>query len=288
MVLKNPKVTKGIVFAGCSFTWGQGLYFYSDLKQLPYGTQNYGFNYKEVNESMLRYKNAVRFPRLVSQHFETFEVVKEDIGKLYGNGGSEDETFDFLNVLFHKKDNPTYGSHLTAERMDFSEVDYIIVQLSQLWRNRYYYEYDGYKQSSMLWPNTREIGVNQDNLFNWMIENDMSFDEWVELHKEAQIARLKREFQYYESKGIKCLFFTWENDLLDNIFEDEYLKSRFIQLEHEGKTYNSIRQLHAEHDYLQIDFDKDSFGENAPKDHHPSKLCHEIFAQNIIRKIESI
>ena len=66
---------KGIIFLGCSYTWGQGLYFYSDLKQLPYGTQNYGFNYKEVNESMLRYKNAVRFPRLVSQHFETWQDI---------------------------------------------------------------------------------------------------------------------------------------------------------------------------------------------------------------------
>lgn len=25
---------KGILFGGCSFTWGQGLYFYSDLPNL--------------------------------------------------------------------------------------------------------------------------------------------------------------------------------------------------------------------------------------------------------------
>ena len=273
---------KGIIFGGCSFTWGQGLWYYSDYEDLFYPKHINRFDFNTVTLAQVKVMESLRFSRLVANHFGTFDVQKLQ------NGGSEDETFEFLNVLFHKKDNPTYGSHLTAERMDFSEVDYIIVQLSQLWRNRYYFEHDGYKQSSMLWPNTRDIGVNQDNLFNWMIENDMSFDEWVELHKDAQIARLKREFEYYESKGIKCLFFTWENDLLDKIFDDEYLKSRFIQLEHEGKIYNSIRQLHAEHDYLQIDFDKDVFGENAPKDHHPSKLCHEIFAQNIIRKIESI
>ena len=27
---------KGILFGGCSFTWGQGLYFYSDLNRLTY------------------------------------------------------------------------------------------------------------------------------------------------------------------------------------------------------------------------------------------------------------
>ena len=27
---------KGLLFGGCSFTWGQGLYFYSDLPDLYY------------------------------------------------------------------------------------------------------------------------------------------------------------------------------------------------------------------------------------------------------------
>ena len=272
---------KGLVFGGCSFTWGQGLYFYSDLPRLKEPETAYTYDNKIVMQSHILHKDTIRYPRLVANHFNTFESFK------LGNGGSEDETFDFLNVLFHKKDNPTYGSHLTAERMDFSEVDYIIVQLSQLWRNRYYFEYDGYKQSSMLWPNTREIGVNQDNLFNWMIEKNLTFDDWIELHKDAQISRLKKEFEYYESKGIKCLFLAWENDLISKIFNDEYLKNRFIQLEYGGKTFNTIRELHAKHDLLQIDFDKEVFGDNPPKDHHPSKLCHEILANNIIKKIES-
>ena len=31
---QNAKITKGIIFAGCSFTWGQGLYYYSNLDTL--------------------------------------------------------------------------------------------------------------------------------------------------------------------------------------------------------------------------------------------------------------
>ena len=31
---QNAKVTKGMVFAGCSFTWGQGLYYYSGMDTL--------------------------------------------------------------------------------------------------------------------------------------------------------------------------------------------------------------------------------------------------------------
>ena len=31
---ENAKVGKGMIFAGCSFTWGQGLYYYSNLSTL--------------------------------------------------------------------------------------------------------------------------------------------------------------------------------------------------------------------------------------------------------------
>ena len=123
---------KGILFGGCSFTWGQGLYFYSDLVNLPYGSQNYGFNYKEVNESMLRYKNAVRFPRLVANHFETFEVTKDDLGKLYGNGGSEDETFAYFEYLFN-----------VERKFKYNDFDYIVIQLSNVWRNDFVFELNG-------------------------------------------------------------------------------------------------------------------------------------------------
>jgi len=269
---------KGLVFGGCSFTWGQGLYFYSDLPRLQ-EPPPYTYDVKLVTKSQILHKDSIRYPRLVANYFDTFETFKT------GNGGSEDETFEFLYTLFHKKDNPTYGSHLTAERWDFSEAEYIIIQLSQLWRNRYYFTYDGYEQSSMLWPNTREIGVNQDNLFSWMIENDLSFDEWVELHKEAQIKRLKTQFQYYEEKGIKCRFLTWEDDLLKLIFNDDYLKERFIPLQYQGKTYNTIRELHIKHKDMSIDFDYEYFGEKPPTDHHPSKKCHELIAENIINRL---
>lgn len=269
---------KGLVFGGCSFTWGQGLYFYSNLPRLQEPAP-YTYDAKIVTSSHILYKDSIRYPRLVANHFDTFETFK------LGNGGSEDETFEFLYTLFHKKDNPTYGSHLTAERMDFSEVDYIIIQLSQLWRNRYYFNYGGEDQSSMLWPNTRDIGVNQDNLFNWMIENNMSFDDWVELHKEAQLKRLKTQFEYYEEKGIKCRFLTWEDDLLKLVFNDDYMKKRFIPLQYNGETFNTIRQLQSKHKDMSIDFDYEYFGEKPPADHHPSKKCHELIAENIINRL---
>ena len=64
----------GIVFLGCSFTWGQGLYFYSGLDTLKLPDNEYMFNQNEVTHAHIMYKNKFRFARLVADEFKTFEL----------------------------------------------------------------------------------------------------------------------------------------------------------------------------------------------------------------------
>ena len=33
-------------------------------------------------------------------------------------------------------------SHITTDRIEFGDVDYVILQLSQLWRNKFYFEHE--------------------------------------------------------------------------------------------------------------------------------------------------
>jgi hypothetical protein len=85
---------KGIIFAGCSFTWGQGLYFYSDLIDVPkIGDTEYNDN--KFKDSHFKFKDTLRFPRLVANHFDTFEVVKKQ------NGGSDEHSIECVNSLFN-------------------------------------------------------------------------------------------------------------------------------------------------------------------------------------------
>ena len=39
----------------------------------------------------------------------------------------------------------------------------------------------------MLWPNNHDIGDNQENLFNWLIENNLTFEEYYELKSYEKI-----------------------------------------------------------------------------------------------------
>ena len=43
-------MSKGILGVGCSFTWGEGLYFYSKLKNLPF-KENHEFINSEITSA---------------------------------------------------------------------------------------------------------------------------------------------------------------------------------------------------------------------------------------------
>ena len=272
---------KGIIFGGCSFTWGQGLYFYSDLKDLPYGTQNYGFNYKEVNESMLRYKNAVRFPRLVSQHFETFEVVKEDIGKLYGNGGSEDETFLYFDYVFN-----------VERKFKYNDFDYMIIQLSNVWRNDFVFELNGVKYKTKIMELLLYDHIEKEILLTEELEkfceiNNITFEDLRNLLIKQQFKRLKETVILYQKKGIKVKIINWLNDLVTLIKNDEILSSTFITLFYEDKEFETIQELIDYDNNLEIEHDFNFNKGMSVQDKHPNKKCHKIIADSIIKNIEN-
>ena len=268
---------RGLLFGGCSFTWGQGLYFYSDLPDLYY-PKPYEYHADKVTDAHLRFKDTLRFPRLVANHFNTFESFKTV------NGGSEDETFYFFENIFTDKEKKRMMSHISLERYDYHDFDYIIVQLSQLFRNRFYFELGGHECFTNVSP--RADYGDYKLLLKWMEDNDKTYDDWQKELSEAQYRRLVKELKFYEEKGIKTKILSWEDDLITYIKNDTFLNERFITLDYKGITYDNIQKLQHNHKEMIIEYDYEFFGDNPPKDHHPSKLCHRVIADNIIKSIE--
>jgi hypothetical protein len=272
---------KGLLFGGCSFTWGQGLYFYSDLPGLVYPPNETTYERHHLTDAHLDFKDTLRHPRLVANHFNTFEVVKNV------NGGSEDETFEFFKMIFNP--NKKGEEHVSYKKYKYEDFDYMIIQLSQVSRNKFWFTLNGLYQHCGAWVGGGgeiTFGHNIDNLFLWMEENNMSVDQWFELHKDLQVERLKKELLLYEEKGIKPILFAWTDELLDRIKKDEYLYSKFINLEYNNEVYETIENLQRRNSNMVITTDVNNFIGAPPLDHHPSKDCHKVFAQNIIKRIE--
>ena len=267
---------KGLLFGGCSFTWGQGLYFYSDLPNL-FNPPPYEYHGDKVTNSHYRYKDILRYPRLIANHFNTFEIFKN------GNGGSEDETFEFFKNIFTDSDRKRMMKHISLERYQYSDVSYIIIQLSQLFRNNFYFEIDGEQFKCNLPPKAN--WGDPSNLLKWMEINNYTIDDWRNQLIKQQYVRLVNELKFYEEKGIKTKILTWEDDMVSTIKNDEFLNSKFIQLHYNNEVYDTIQQLQQKHKEMYIEHDS-YFNGYVYNDHHPSKNCHRVIADNIIRVLE--
>lgn len=293
----------GIVFAGCSFTWGQGLYYYSELKHIP-RFEEWVKDYSLMTNAPINYKNTIRFPRLVANHFSTFEVGRET------NGGSDEMSFKFLEVLFTRDkvaNNLQHFAFLTTQFYEYDEIEYIIFQSSQPQRCSYEINYQDEQYLVYVNDNSsnrtrvaklnkanQQIDLSEDEgldiIFNWLEKHNLGVDDLYDLHIKNQVHIMKKNFMYYESKGIKIKLLLWVDDLLEEILEDEYLKSKLIPLYHENKKFTTIDEMFVYDDTFLIEKDIHGFNNLIPDiaqgDRHPSKRLNEILAKNIIKSIE--
>ena len=269
----------GIIFCGCSFTWGQGLYYYSDLKTVVEPPE-YTFEWDLVKPAHRRYMFANRWARLVANHFNTFEVVKNS------NGGQESQSLDFLETLLQgDEDSPDKSPFYSIEKFDYQEISYIIIQTTEPIRNNFLFEVGGKKYNYALGDETPRV---RDLFFKFMDENNISdFDVLHDLLVKQQFDKVLQAFKFYESKGIKCRILCWQEHYLDLIKNNQWMLDRFIKLEYDGVEYDTIHQMALNNEHLWIKFDHSYFGDNPPKDHHPSKECHRVIADAIIKKIET-
>ena len=271
---------KGLLFGGCSFTWGQGLYFYSDLPRQKYPLNEFTYNREELTDAHLRFKDTLRFPRLVANHFNTFEIVKGQ------NGGGEDETFDFFKTVFKNKINERHD-HYVSDNIEYEDIEYIIIQTSQIWRNRFYFTSDGVEDFAMISLNNNGDGYNWDNFYKWLIDNNETIENVIKSLFKTQLERFEKEVKFYEDKGIKVRFLCWESEFYNELDKYPYLKEKFIPIIYNDVRYNTIRKMQDDNPHLKIKGDVAFFGENVPDDHHPSKECHRVIADNIIKRLES-
>ena len=91
-------MSKGILGVGCSFTWGEGLYYYSDLDNLPF-KENHEFNPSEVTPAMMLYKDNNKFIKIVADYLNTWWWTNR------GNGGTNVSAIKwYLDDEFINKD----------------------------------------------------------------------------------------------------------------------------------------------------------------------------------------
>ena len=260
----------GIIFAGCSFTHGHGLWFYN--KELYEQYSNNEDVRPIINDRPihhLRYKDIFRFPRLVSHELEMFEITRLDYS------GNDEDSIRFINHVFDFNSPMTKWS---TEHYKYDEVKYIIFQTSRPERCHY------------ITPNgtVRLTGDENDVYEIFKKYNFVDYNDYEQKISIQLFENIRKTFIHYENKGITPLIFNWTNHFNSLIENDSYMNERKINIKYNNKEYKSLIDILDIDETLKIHKDYEFFGDNPPLDYHPSKKFHRIIADSIIEKIRLI
>ena len=149
---------------------------------------------------------------------------------------------------------------------------------------------------------THNDTMNDPLFAQWLIDNNLTLDKYIDQAKKKEIQDAKEFLQTFTDRGIKVYVMIWPRDMVDVIEQDDWLRSRMIKFEYNRKgyptnasvIYPSIEDMMLDNynqfgEYanpeLTIYWDVDEF-EVTPGDMHPSRQCHRVIADNIIKHLE--
>lgn len=221
--------------------------------------------------ALVRYTSTRRFPRLVAQHFGTWEFVRDDYS------GDDEDSIGILNKMFRIDKRIYYDKQPDVYK--FEDISHVIFQTSYIDRCSYIYTQDTKKRKRISELDEQYV---VSTLLEWGFDN---IEDYYKQLKFQWYNEIKEMFLLLESKGIKCYMISITNDYLELIENDSFIKDRFIKINYQGIEFNTISELMEydmsliiENDYVNL--------KNPPKDKHPSLECHKIIANSIIKKIE--
>jgi hypothetical protein len=288
---KDYKVTKGMIFAGCSYTWGQGLYYYSNLETLRDQENPWGYSRWIANPAHHLFKESVRYPRLVANHFNSYEIVHPE------NGGANDVIVEYWKNCFTNREKDAEiltEAHgivpAKVEQIEYEEVSHVVFQLTQWMRDLYEIEYEGEKINLPIqkyWVNNSNLDRPYKDIFEkYMEKTGEDFSNLNESLQRKALNNIKEFLMGCEDRGIKTYILSWPHEFIKLLEKDEWIKERWITFNYEGKNYECIEYLNENNPELEIYKDYASF-KVPPQDSHPSLKCHQIIAENIIKFIEN-
>ena len=298
---------KGTIYAGCSFTWGQGLWMYHEGDEHIPSSEEYTKDDMRIPEAAFNLRRTLGWPQIVSNHLNTDPIVKRY------NGGSDEESLKFIELVFG--DKPHHRAIL-KDNYSLDEVDIIILQLTQPYRSGYYFEYKDKRYMVKGTPNLRNLDhvcevagfgeelwtpmghlvIKKENLpmdifLDYLVENNKTIDDFKNEHISYWTNEVYKSLKKYYDLGKKVFLLTWTDEYLDFIKENDFLNKRLITFVYNGKHYDCIEHLQINEDKdgqrMYIETENYNQQRNTGWDSHPSKLCHEIIADNVIKKISN-
>lgn len=286
-----------IIFSGCSFTWGQSLWAYEDIPNLPNAYQWTALNH-EISEDIQETRKKYRFPEIVCNKLGNYEPIVKLL-----NGGTDEESVRFIDMVVNKNTNLAIAN-LTNRVYELDEIDAVVFQTTQAYRSTYPFIYKGkqyklFSTSDMKnFTKVEGIKLNSDgnkesfevengiDLFiEYLISKNIKVEDFENEHKKLLADSIENVLKKWYDRGKKVFLLCWTDEYLEEINKRPFLKSIFVPLQYDNRTFTHIHELFYYNEEMRID--KHIKNRDMGSDEHPSSICHEVIADSIIKKWEN-
>ena len=292
-----------IIFSGCSFTWGQSLWAYEDIPNIPNAHQWTALNH-EISEDIQETRKKYRFPEIVCNKLGNYEPIVKLL-----NGGTDEESVRFVDLVVDCNPEMLQHTNLTNQVYELDEIDAVVFQTTQAYRSSYPFTYKGENYNLFSTPdmknfskvekyivNKNEIGdiisdesieiENGIDLFiEYLISKNIKVEDFENEHKKLLADSIENLLKKWYDRGKKVFLLCWTDEYLEEINKRPFLKSIFVPLQYDNRTFTHIHELFYYNEEMKID--KHIKNRDMGSDEHPSSICHEVIADSIIKKWEN-
>jgi len=285
-----------IICSGCSFTWGQGLWYYLDTGEFVPINEDYIWDVHPIPDSGNLLRESLRWPKLVSNYFNLKEIVKPH------NGGTDEESIRFIEYLLDDDKTNIFNFHFGNVKTNVNECKWIIFQTTQAYRTPFDFVFKNTEYRLRSEPNLKNLSILEKKIeksddyypyevlssftpfYDWLYENNYRIEDFEKIHKNYIVNRIESILKKYNSFGINVAIWSWTDEYLEIFKENKFISDRFIKFKCNGVTYDCLDDLQLKHRELTIKYDSSTL-HNTGEDYHPSKKCHQLIATHIIEYI---
>lgn len=284
-------MNKCIVAVGDSFTYGEGLQYFSELPSVVF-PDNHQYNPKLINYPQYKFIEKNRYIQQVGDKLGVSVITRSR------NGGSHTQIEEFLQSLLpindeekynlmHKMDHNSYDTDLeirdNTARLD--EISHIIIQTTNPLRDNFSFEYNGtLYHTKDITQNDRENCTTFNSFMNYCIENFGGYDKTENYIFKLFLDRIQKRCEFYESNGIKIMLLLWQDQNNECALNHPYFGDKILKIYYDNNEYTSIREWQLANPKF---FLRNSFRhiQKCKNDDHPTLEGHTIIAESILKQM---
>jgi hypothetical protein len=281
---------KSIVSVGCSFTYGEGLQYFSELPSVVF-TESHSYNPANINLSQFKFVEKYRYSQQIADRLNTTLITRSR------NGGSHNQIESFLEIILPIGESANLQLHdmmehfqlddelhLRATTARLDEVSHIIIQTTNPMRDIFEFESNGVIYNTTQFNNDKGNCPIYESFINYAIEKFGGYPELEEYVFSQFLNRIEDRCKLYESYGIKIMLLLWQDENNNTALNHPYFKDKITKIYYNNNEYTSIRQWQLENPKF---FIKNSFRHigMCKGDEHPTLEGHTILAESILKQM---